>query len=805
MSDKNADLDILGESHIPEDLLTPTLGSNYGLDGFPTLDYGAGVLEGVLDPEHLPAPALPDGLARAGAVDLNLDFLDEDGLADLSWLDPTQLQDPERLPETPQSIPELEEAWGGSTDGVRTWERDIKRARFEGDAQEKKATLTAKVARKVVTHAMRRSIAGQDIDTIVRQARESVGLEAHKLDAALEGVRAEHGLHGNVFVRASAFPDWHNRGGVYHVKRYAKQAQYLVVSKDQLQNAVWIQNGRCQYTGKKAVLQVPWQKALAHYGPRLKASGHRLASGHPKDVLRAAFLAGPQREAPQTAFVRNLTPDQRIGLREAQEVLRNYKAPERKVYDRTADLKAVQAADAQEHLRKLVRLGQVSEQDARSILEGSSSPRDIYRSAQILMNRVASGSYSGTSADGLEGQRALNMLRLAERAQREAAQHARADGIRQERRAADKRAQAEEAARKILGWRDAGFLSDPVTQKILASPALPARKLEVAAKLAARARSRSFEGTDAGRNMEEWSLQKALGLRQREEASRERAAEAAASNRLAAVKKKVARIEQEVNRGVRGKTLRRFISNLLEAGERAAAIKMLAPLLKKTSALKDQVKQTKQYDQPTFTRAASVKKEAGVAEGQILAALKGVRQAMAEGLAGKDLTDYLEHRYSERLLAAAATRIASLRDEHEGGSGFLYVDAAAYASPHGVTGCESGALKHRANSIPKVVEMERCGSCSHSRRLASGEYRCSLYNKLFTRDISSSSVRAQKQANIKMANAPDEERTAALFQANNYDPTEFDLTASHMEDFIDEEVSTEKLAEVLFGGWDLDV
>jgi hypothetical protein len=122
-----------------------------------------------------------------------------------------------------------------------------------------------------------------------------------------------------------------------------------------------------------------------------------------------------------------------------------------------------------------------------------------------------------------------------------------------------------------------------------------------------------------------------------------------------------------------------------------------------------------------------------------------------------------------------------------------------------VTGCESGALKHRANSIPKVVEMERCGSCSHSRRLASGEYRCSLYNKLFTRDISSSSVRAQKQANIKMANAPDEERTAALFQANNYDPTEFDLTASHMEDFIDEEVSTEKLAEVLFGGWDLDV
>ncbi len=63
----------VAESSIPSDLTTPTLGSNYGLDGFEDMQYGMGVLEGVLDPDLLPSPALPTGLSKGAADQLDLD------------------------------------------------------------------------------------------------------------------------------------------------------------------------------------------------------------------------------------------------------------------------------------------------------------------------------------------------------------------------------------------------------------------------------------------------------------------------------------------------------------------------------------------------------------------------------------------------------------------------------------------------------------------------------------------------------------------------------------------------------------
>jgi len=107
MSDKTSKIDILGESHIPSDLLTPTLGSNYGMDGYEDMEYGRGVIEGVLDPDLNPAPALPTGLARGASAEMDLAPLFEESVTDLYWLDGAQFEDPGRLPETPQSVPEL--------------------------------------------------------------------------------------------------------------------------------------------------------------------------------------------------------------------------------------------------------------------------------------------------------------------------------------------------------------------------------------------------------------------------------------------------------------------------------------------------------------------------------------------------------------------------------------------------------------------------------------------------------------------------------------------------------------------------
>ena len=58
MSDKKAKIQLHSDSQIPKDLLVPTLGSNYGMDGFEDMEYGMGVLEGVLDHEFHQPPAL---------------------------------------------------------------------------------------------------------------------------------------------------------------------------------------------------------------------------------------------------------------------------------------------------------------------------------------------------------------------------------------------------------------------------------------------------------------------------------------------------------------------------------------------------------------------------------------------------------------------------------------------------------------------------------------------------------------------------------------------------------------------------
>ena len=71
-NDKNADLDILAEAFLPSDLLTPTLGSNYGMDGYPDMEYNMGVLDAVVNPEYHEAPALPKGIRMTAAEEMDV-------------------------------------------------------------------------------------------------------------------------------------------------------------------------------------------------------------------------------------------------------------------------------------------------------------------------------------------------------------------------------------------------------------------------------------------------------------------------------------------------------------------------------------------------------------------------------------------------------------------------------------------------------------------------------------------------------------------------------------------------------------
>ena len=313
MADDKTALDVLGESHIPSDLLVPTLGSKYGLDGYEDMQYNAGVLEGVLDPDLLPGPALPDGITgvtiRGAAEMMDVgDVLKEEPLADLHWLaDATQ--DPERLPVSPvdQSIPELEEAWGTDrrTDGIKVYSSDLNRSRYEAsltDDTPSSGKASVRDLLRVVSHAMRRSAAGHSVEAIVEEAVTHMGYEAPRIAKAVEMLRDEHGLAGKVFIRASAYPNYGAGKWRDHLRKHASGAKYVLVSEDDLRGATWIQNGRCAITGKKAVSEIPWGEAFSHYAPRLEAMGRKASSeDDPKSALRTAFLSHPGDSNKRTA------------------------------------------------------------------------------------------------------------------------------------------------------------------------------------------------------------------------------------------------------------------------------------------------------------------------------------------------------------------------------------------------------------------------------------------------------------------------------------------------------------------------
>lgn len=608
MSIKDADLDIMAEAFLPSDLLTPTLGSNYGMEGYEDMEYNMGVLKAVVDPELHPPPALPTGLARAAAAEMDLkELMAESALADLNWLDPEQGQDPSRLPEKKELIPELVQAWGVNrrTDGVTVaHQKDLARAQYEASLEEPATTkqVNARVMEKVLTQAMRRSIEGQHIDRIVREACESVGDSFRRIVPHLRRVQADHGLAGNVFIRAAAYPGWGSGKGKKHAKAHAATARYIIVSPREMKQASWIQDGRCTYTGKVAVTEVPWKKALRYYGPRLEATGRKVASGDPREALRNAFLAVADKNIRESSLPR----EERLG----------------------------------------------SEVDF-----GSALRQQFDVATEAVTNHVAS----------------------------------------------------------------------PVEDEIL------------------------------------WDADTTHMAQRVRDASEVQAV--------------VEAVEQD-----RKGRVASYGGSLFEA----------APQTRSETRLSK--------ENAAFAKAAS---EGGVRVAEVRGLIRTVRQAMSEGMAGKDLTGFIKHRFATSVVKATKALVKEARTKHEGGAGFLYVDAGAYATPEGVQGCEKAASKHRANQIPAVAAMDRCAGCSLVRELEDGTRKCGVYNKALLEDTSGDDIAAIRAANIKQADMTDAEATASYFAAQ-FDPTEFGLHNANLEDISPDPLAdVETLSDIMFGGWEI--
>lgn len=711
MTKKSTHLDRLGESHIPSDLLTAPVGSTYGMDTLEDdLQFGMGDIGLTIGDEH---SELPIGLNTEAAESLDLtDFLKEaDGLSDLEWLDPSQLQDPDRLPHTPESIPELEEAWSQNKpygNVFASHSTDLTEVRYREAVESDEAPqyrLDKKALQGVIASVMRRSAAGLDIDTAIKTALESCGEEMGRIAPALRAVRAEHGLAGNVFIRASAYPNYGSGKWKELIRKSASGARYLIVSKAELEGSTWVKDGHCQITGKRAVLSVPWKQAYDYYAPRLTGTGRKVAA--PKNyaaALRQAFLSHPDKVAVETDFPVHITPSERISASAAREALANH-VPVREVSDPTAARLAREMPQVKTRLAQMVSARLLTAAQSQEILASKLEPFEMLRKAGSLATRST---------------------------------------------------------------KKGGFNGSPNEARFATADAAVARTAAYASReqLAAR------------------------GLAAKEE-------QAALDARIAAA---LDRVKKLVASGLRGKVLVAAMKRTISAVDLQAALPQIKPHLSKTGALVEV--STPEYQGSQFRQAEEHVASVGPVEGKESVVAKWARRTMSEGFAGNELTAMIESRFTTAAIEEAYDALKQARDLHEGGAGFLYVDASAYATPTGVKGCESGALKHATNLIPAVAAMSRCGSCTLATQLDDGTRRCSLYNKtlISARDITSKEVVRTKQANIHTADNPDYDNTAAMF-APVYDPDEFGLQEQTLEGIDLSE--TERLGQILFGSWDI--
>jgi hypothetical protein len=264
------------------------------------MQYGMGVLEGVLDPDLLPPPAVPTGLtglSKGAADQLELDVvINESPLNDLSWLSDFE-PDPSRLPNKPRSldfVPELKGIWE-SNRPITAHEVDlgVLRDRGEVGVYSPKAINKTEIARR----ASRRLVAKTASAEIAREAVLSAGGDEAAVRPIVDAVERDRGLAGNVFIRLASFPNYGQGKWKDFVNQHAKSARYVIADEQVIKSATWINDGRCDYTGKQVVSSVPWSDAYAHYAPRLKAAGYSVAPAgkDPRKALRDAFLAGPEK------------------------------------------------------------------------------------------------------------------------------------------------------------------------------------------------------------------------------------------------------------------------------------------------------------------------------------------------------------------------------------------------------------------------------------------------------------------------------------------------------------------------------
>jgi len=843
--------DHLGDSSLPADDFTFTDGSNYGLDGF---DFVTPANEGVEQAARLPEArgisGLPDGIVTGDNEDCDEDFFmeeaseggeglylagvlddgampdtendhagtllgsmfsEEEGalpltaaqkqaasLADLKWIDPTQEQDPDRLPkdllpDRPplDSSPELEEAWGVDrrTDGisiipnvtdleVALYDQSIKEGPESGLPQP--SAKTAQEVKDSILWAIRQSHYGTDLTAIKRGLIQQLGHDARRTVKAMEIIEQEHGLVGNVFVRANAFPGLKNGKWAKELRKIAKTAHYVITDDKTIGKKL----------GMAVVSEVPWKKALGYYREWLGIAGYKLASkGDPQTILRSAFLRGPEDKVHETSLkpiVKPVVASQAQAAQEMQAVKpvpKKVQGAEDKAVDRKRRSALIQIA-------KWAKEGLLSQDEAIQIKDSGGTPDVMIKSASRLMqSRQSDGAgYDGTGVGAADAQKDRTPEKKASMDERQAELFKRAKGKLQ---------------RYLTRSLKAGLLTKDEVQRIWNIDKSPADLMRIATsavQVASEHRQDTPEALEQADYKGAGSVASLDGNSQRDQMAnlvdnRPEDMRRAALVRLTKMIKGGHLTKAEAE-GIR--TSNMSPTEMVNSAEKLVRGRHAA----KKVAYEGQIVAAAPQSRPApkvlddrLGRIASIAKKTGQQASEIQGVLNWSRRLMSEGVAGDELDQTLTARFSPPLLEAVAPLLKEAREVHEGLSGFLYVDADAYASPTGVKGCKKGALKHRTNGLKFVMAMGRCASCTQ----ANVDGYCQKYNKMLVDAAPVKDVKAYQKRSIKMANASDQEVTASLFS-----PSEFSLQSNlDGEMILDEDASAEMLSDILFGGTEL--
>jgi hypothetical protein len=368
------------------------------------------------------------------------------------------------------------------------------------------------------------------------------------------------------------------------------------------------------------------------------------------------------------------------------------------------------------------------------------------------------------------------------------------------REASENRIRLKQATKKVIQSYRAGFISKSELKEIVATGDHRKMLQMLSSKKKLSSESSEYTAPIIGRHQDtrrEASVDVRESRIQKKQAERHRKT----------VAQKVQKVAKAIKSGLRGSSLAKMLRANFSKEDLVLASPLLNPLLKETNALNETVKEAREYSGTPEFRHQSVRKTAQPKKiSKQQQALRKIslwtRRQMTEGTCGEVLTGLLKAKFAPSFLKSAQETILDVRQAHEGLSGFVYVDAEAYASPTGTNGCEEGALRHRANQLKFVKKMARCGGCSFANTLADGTSVCQKYNKRLAAETPVEFPQEYQQEMIRLSNASDAEQTASLF-GSTY-TNDFGLQNTALDGFgFNETASVEQLSGLFFGGMDI--